>query len=223
MRSVRGEDGTVPQYQQASEPDRMNAILEIPVVPARNIVLNPPLSDEEFERLSETCRSASLERSKEGTIIFNAPAGGTTSDGNSEINQQLRSWWKTHRRGRVFDSSAGFFLPDGSVLSPDAAYLTAEQVEGLTREDLSRFPRLAPAFVIELLPASDNLSAATQKIAAWLGNGVELGWLIDPFVRQVHIYERGAAPRVEAGKNLAASGPVIGFELDLKEVWSRYD
>ena len=33
----------------------MNAFLEIPALPPRTIVLNPPLSDEEFERMSEQC------------------------------------------------------------------------------------------------------------------------------------------------------------------------
>jgi hypothetical protein len=67
----------------------MHAILEIPVLPPRNIVFDPPLNDEEFERLSERCDCAFLERSKEGTIIVNAPAGGMTSDGNAEITRQL--------------------------------------------------------------------------------------------------------------------------------------
>jgi Uma2 family endonuclease len=112
----------------------MNAFLEIPALPPRTIALDPPLSDEEFERLSEKCGFAFLERSKEGTIIVNAPAGGMTSDGNSEINRQFRNWWTLHKQGRVFDSSGGFFLPDGSVLNPDAAYATAEQLQSLSRE-----------------------------------------------------------------------------------------
>jgi Uma2 family endonuclease len=201
----------------------MNTFLEIPALPPRTIALDPPLSDEEFERLSEKCDFAFLERSKEGTIIVNAPAGGMTSDGNSEINQQLRSWWKSHRRGRAFDSSGGFFLPDGSVLNPDAAYATAEQLQGLSREQLVRFPRLTPAFVIELRSESDKLSAVEEKMQAWIANGAELAWLIDPNAKQVHVYQRGAAARIEAAGRIAGSGPVEGFVLDLEEVWRCYE
>jgi Uma2 family endonuclease len=201
----------------------MNAILEIPVLPPRSIVLSPPLNDDEFERMSMQCDNASLERSKEGVILVNAPAGGMTSDGNSEINRQLRSWWMQHRQGRAFDSSAGFFLPDGSVLSPDSAYATAEQLSGLTRSQLARFPRLAPAFVIELLSASDRLAEATGKMEAWIANGVQLAWLIDPYAKQVHIYQPGVAPRVESGGAVEGSGPVAGFVLDLEEVWRCFD
>lgn len=201
----------------------MSAFIEIPALPPRSIVLDPPLSDEEFERLSQRCDSASLERSKEGTIIVNAPAGGMTSEGNGEIIRQLRNWWTQHRRGRVFDSSAGFSLPDGSVLSPDAAYVTPGQLHGLSRTDLARFPRLAPAFVIELLSASDSLPATRSKMEAWMANGVELGWLIDPYAGQVHVYENGHEPRIEVGGLVAGTGPVEGFALDLQEVWRCFE
>jgi Uma2 family endonuclease len=198
-------------------------VIEIPVETPRSIVLEPPLSDEEFERLCEKSDFALLERSKEGTIIVNAPAGGMTSDGNREITTQLSLWWRNHRRGRVFDSSAGFFLPDGSVLSPDAAYATDEQLRGLSRDELARFLHLAPAFAIELRSPSDSLTKAAEKMEAWMANGVELGWLVDPYARQVQIYEQGVAVRIEAGSHVTGSGPVDGFVLDLEEIWRCYE
>ena len=201
----------------------MNAFLEIPALPPRSIVLHPPLSDEEFERLCESCEFGSVERTREGTIIVNAPAGGMTSDANSEINRQLRNWWIQHRRGRVYDSCAGFFLPDGSSLNPDAVYVTAGQLTGLKRDDLAHFLRLAPAFVIELLSLSDSLAQTAKKMEAWIANSVELGWLVDPYAKVVHIYEPDAAPRIETGSRAAGSGPVEGFVLDLEEVWRCYE
>jgi Uma2 family endonuclease len=201
----------------------MSAFLEIPLAAPRSIVLDPPLSDEEFERLSERCELGSIERTREGAIVVNAPAGGTTSEGNSEINLQLRNWWKQHRRGRTYDSCAGFFLPDGSVLSPDAAYVKADQLEGLTQDDRAHFLRLAPAFAIELLSLSDSLAATAKKMDAWIANGVQLGWLIDPYAKAVHIYEPGVVPRIETGPQVAGSGPVAGFILDLEEIWRCYE
>lgn len=199
-------------------------VIEIPAETPRSILLEPPLSDDEFERLCERTDFGLLERTREGAIIVNPPAGGMTSEGNSEINQQLRAWWRSHRRGRVFDSSAGFFLPDGSVLSPDAAYATAGQLNALSREELARFPRLAPAFVIELLSISDSLAKTIGKMESWMANGVEVGWLIDPYAKAVHVYESGAAaPRIETGTSVAGSGPVAGFVLDLEEVWRCYE
>jgi Uma2 family endonuclease len=198
-------------------------VIGIPAEPPRSIVLDPPLSDEEFERLCERSDFAFLERTKEGIIRMNAPAGGSTSSGNLEISRQLANWWIRHRRGRAFDSSAGFFLPDGSMLNPDASYVTGEQIKGLSREELAHFLRLAPAFVIELRSPSDRLAAGAKKMEAWISNGVQLGWLIDPYAREVHVYEPGTAVRVEAGSRIAGSGPVEGFVLDLEETWRCFE
>lgn len=97
----------------------MSNTLQIPTQP-RILVFEsePPLSDEEFEKLCLANDLFRLERTKDGKIEVNPPAAGFTSDGNAEIIYQLREWWNFHERGRVFDSSAGFFLPDGSMLKP---------------------------------------------------------------------------------------------------------
>ena len=146
-----------------------------------------------------------------------------TSDGNREIIYQLSNWWKQHRQGRAFDCNCGFFLPDGSCLSPDAAYVTAEQLQGLSREELAHYLRLAPAFVIELRSPSDTVAAIAGKMGAWIENGVQLGWMIDPYAKEVHVYTRGAAPRVETGSTVAGFGPVDGFVLDFEEIWRCYE
>ena len=200
----------------------MTAVLEIPKLP-NSVVLDPPLSDEEFEELSAANELVKLERDKEGKIIVNPPAGADSGDANSEIICQLRAWWKKQKHGRVYDSNTGFFLPDGSSLSPDAAYVTAEQMRGVTKEDRKHFLRLTPAFVIELLSASDSPSHSRKKMESWIANGSQLGWLIDPYDRHVWIYEPGRATRLEKADKVAGTGPAEGFVLDLAPVWSAYE
>ncbi len=86
----------------------------------QSIVWDEPVSDDLLERLCSVNELLQLERTKQGVLRVNPPTGLRTSDGNSEVIQQLRNWWKTHRQGRVTDSNAGFYLSDGSMLSPDA-------------------------------------------------------------------------------------------------------
>ena len=75
-----------------------------------SLVPGKPLSDAEFEEFRFSNELIQFERTKNGEILLHAPTAGGTSDGNSEIDYQLRAWWKTHRRGSVFDSSGGFYL-----------------------------------------------------------------------------------------------------------------
>jgi Uma2 family endonuclease len=181
------------------------------------------LSDEELERLCLRNGEVRIERTSKGVIRVNPPTGGLTGDGNSEIIFQLRNWWNSHRRGRVFDSSTGFFVADGSLLSPDAAYILPEQLKGLTKAQLARMPHLCPAFVIELLSASDSLTETKKKMEVWIANGAQLGWLVDPYLQSVSIYQPGSAPFVIDEPQVQGSGPVDGFVLDLTGVWRCYE
>ena len=167
----------------------MATLLPIEAETPRSLVLDPPLTDAEFEALCAANDSFRFERTREGEILMYPPAGGFTSGGNAEIVSQFCAWWKTHRRGIVFDCSGGFFLPDGSMLSPDASYVLPHRLKGLTRDDLTGFPRLCPDFVVELLSVSDSVPKAQQKMERWIENGAALGWLIDPYKKRVWIYE----------------------------------
>jgi len=200
----------------------MQIQLEVPGLPVR-LGWDAPLSDEEFECLAMSHDFMQLERSKEGELIVNAPAGGYTGDGNSEIIYQLRTWWKTHKRGRVFDSNTGFFLSDDSFYSPDAAYVTAEQLSGLKRKDLERFLRLCPAFVIELVSKSDRRKAVEAKMNDWIDNGAQLAWLVDPYKKSVTIYEPGRKARTTRTAIVSGTGPIGCFEFNTADVWSCYE
>jgi Uma2 family endonuclease len=200
----------------------MSASLAFPRLPDK-IILEPVLGNEEFEELCAANDFFRLERTSEGAILVNVPAGSATSEGNSEITYQLRAWWRTHRRGRVFDSSIGAFLPDGSALGPDAAYATEAQVRGLRKSDLAHFLPFAPAFVIELLSKTDSVKEAERKMLRWIENGVEVGWLVNPYARTVTIYEAGGETRIETGTKVIGTGPVVGFVLELEDVWRSYE
>lgn len=200
----------------------MQVQLELPQFPVR-LGWDTPLSDEDFERAAMESEWVQLERSKEGELIVHAPAGGFTGDGNSEIIYQLRAWWKTHKQGRVFDSNAGFFLPDTSSYAPDAAYVTAEQLKGFTSKELARFPRLCPAFVIELVSVSDRSAPVEAKMQDWIDNGAQLAWLVDPYKKSVTIYEPDKKPMTVSSEIVSGTGPVEGFEFNTADVWSCYE
>src|SRR5271163_2275044 len=190
----------------------MNALLHLDAeTPPRSIVWDKPLSDDEFEALCLANDLFRLERTRDGEVLVRSPTGGLTSDGNAEIIRQLRNWWITHRRGRVFDSNGGFFLADSSMLAPDASYVLPEKLKGLRKDELARLPRLCPDFVIELLSPSDSLTKAKARMELWIENGLSMGWLIDPYKRRTFVYRAGVDPVIEEGGTVQGSGPVDGF------------
>jgi len=189
----------------------------------RTLVLDPPVTDAEFEALCrENPAHIRIERTKEGIIRMNPPTGGFAGSGNQEIAGQLYQWWRRHEKGRVFDSNTAFRLPDGSILSPDASYVSEERLKTLPKGGLRGFPRICPDFVIELASESDPLPAVKEKMNDWLANGAQLAWLIDPYQRQVLVYRPSCAPELPVGDRVAGEGPVDGLVLDLARVWKCY-
>ena len=117
-------------------------VLPLDPFAAKLITVEPALTDEQFEQFCALHSDARIERTREGKISMMSPTGGSSGLGNSEISYQLRAWWRTHRRGHVYDVDTGFYLPDGSMMSPDAAYVTQEKVDRYTRRDYKSFPRV---------------------------------------------------------------------------------
>jgi Uma2 family endonuclease len=201
----------------------VDTLLPVDAATPRSLVLDPPLTDAEFEALCAANDWFRFERTREGEILMHPPAGAFTSAGNAEIIGQLYIWWMTHRRGAVYDSNGGFFLPDGSMLIPDASYVLPKTLKGLTKDDLTGFPYLCPDFVIELLSVSDRVPKSQKKMDRWIENGVALGWLIDPYQKTVYVYQPDREVSNVSGKAIRGSGPVEGFALDLDELWRRYE
>jgi Uma2 family endonuclease len=148
------------------------------------------LSDEQFYRLCQVNRDLRLERTAEGKLIIMPPTGWETGNRNSKLNQRLANWADVNGQGLVFDSSTGFILPNGAIRSPDAAWVTRSRLETL-RPDPNRFLPLCPDFAIELRSASDDLNTVRAKMQEYLKNGMQLGWLLNPYDQQVEIYRMG--------------------------------
>ena len=112
------------------------------------VVLHGPqltnLSDEEFFDLCQHNPTVRLERNADHEIIFMLPAGAESSRKSNEFTFQLTLWNRQHRLGYVFESSAGFTLPDGSVRSPDASWIPQAAYDVLPEAQRLRFPRSAP-------------------------------------------------------------------------------
>ncbi len=80
------------------------------------------LTPEQFELVCRDNPEAVLELASAGQLLAMTPTGGDTSLRNSSLLVLLGL--AVRRSGlplKLFDSSTGFRLPDGSVLSPDAA------------------------------------------------------------------------------------------------------
>ena len=187
-------------------------------------VLNVPstlkITEDSFYDLCRVNPELRLERTATGALIIMPPIGGEGSRREADITTELNLWNRQTQLGVVFSPSAGFRLPNGADRSPDAAWVTTERWEALTPQQRSKFPPLAPDFVIELRSASDGLRPLQEKMQEYQANGVRLGWLINPQAQQVEIYRLGQAVEVlNAPHTLSGEAVLPGFILDLSHLF----
>ena len=185
------------------------------------------LTAEQFEAVCQANPNAVLELDASGHVIHMTPTGSETGARNSTLLILLGLAVRASGLPlKLFDSSSGFRLPDGSVLSPDASLLRQERWEALTPEERRGFAPLCPDLVVELASPSDlgprGLTALRRKMAAYQCNGAQLGWLLIPEQQAVEVWPASGAGdphRINAATSLDAGPLYPGLQIDLLEIW----
>lgn len=204
----------------------MNAVLEKPVINefgvSRFVLQFDPfikMTDDQFFDFCQANRDVRIERNSQGEIIVMPPTGWDTSNKNAEIIMQLRIWAKKDGRGKSTDSSGGYVLPNGAVMSPDASWILNERLEKIPPAKRRKFLPLAPDFVIELRSASDSLKKLQEKMEEYIQNGASLGWLIDAAKRKVYVYRPNAEVETLENPTEISGEPLLkGFTLNVQEI-----
>ena len=144
-----------------------------------------------------------------------------TMDGwQRQLNLQsdLQTWGNTGPGGLVVTGNSLVRTPQRGRRAPGAGWVAPEQLEELppAGQRCHGLP-FAPWFVARIRSRSDALESQQAKMEEWLSYGVALGWLIDPFLRQVHIYRPGVAPEVvDNPETISGESVLPGFTCDVR-------
>jgi Uma2 family endonuclease len=177
-----------------------------------------PMTDEALLRFCAENEPFRVERDKNGELVIMSPTG--TEGGNAELDiaTELNIWARVDGRGRALGPNSGVKLPDTSVRAADAGWVSWERYNATAGQ--AGYRAFVPEFVIELRSDSDTLNDLREKMAQWMANGVELGWMIDPMRKTVEIYRPGREVESQEGQSAVyGEGAVSGFVLELGRVW----
>jgi Uma2 family endonuclease len=180
----------------------------------------PQMSEEQFYKFCHRNPELHIERTAEGEVIVMPPAFSDTGNRNNKLSYQLTHWAEQDGIGEVFDSSAGFTLPNGAVRSPDASWIKLDRWNALTDAQKASFAPICPDFVIELRSASDTLKSLQIKMQEYIENGASLGLLIDRQSHIVYCYRADGSVAVLNGPELVSCNPELpGFNLQMAKIW----
>ena len=178
------------------------------------------LTEEQFALLCQENRNFRFELTAQQELVIMPPAGSETGWRNGRFTYRLIAWSDVDGTGLVFDSSAGFTLPNGAIRSPDAAWVKRDRWDALTQEQREKFAPLCPDFVVELCSRTDRLSDLQEKMQDYMDNGARLGWLLDPLDKRVHVYRPGQPVEVLDNPDTLSGDPVLlSFVLSVRELW----
>ena len=179
------------------------------------------LTDEQFYRLCQDNQDWKFELTAQGELIIMPPTGSMTGWRNARIIHRLTAWAESEGSGLTFDSSTGFTLPNGAKRSPDASWVKRERWNALTEQEKEKFAPLCPDFVVELRSPDDSLTTLQEKMAEYIENGAQLGWLIDPKNKQVYVYRPGQPVECLDNAETVSGDPVLpGCGFILKDIWN---
>lgn len=162
-----------------------------------------PDNDQRYEYINGEARAMS-------------PAGGR----HGRIGIRIASLLDAHLYpddGHVYDSSTGYRLPNGDVLSPYVSVILAGRLPG--EEEPVGFIPIAPDLAVEIISPSDLYAPLQEKIGAYLGWGVKAVWAVEPELRQIMVHTAQQIERIHSDDALAGGDAVPGFSAHLDEIF----
>jgi Uma2 family endonuclease len=191
------------------------------IAPTR-LVLNVEkvgITEEQFFQLCCDNRDLCMELTAQKELIIMPPAGVKSSWRENILCYQLTDWALKNGAGIVCGPSAGYTLPNTAVRSPDASWIRRDRLDAFDDEELEKFAHLCPDFVVEVMSPSDTLAELQDKMAEYIANGAQLGWLIDPFETRVYVYRPGKAVACLENPTTISGDPILQFVFGVAEIW----
>ncbi len=190
-----------------------------PTGPAPSVRVQVRVSPPLFRQLCRANPELRLERTATGKLVVMAPAGSESGGRNANLVTDLVIWARADGTGQVFDSSAGFTLPNGAIRSPDASWISLERWHALPVAARQSFAPICPDFVVELRSPTDPLKSLRRKLREYIDQGARLGWLLDPIRGVVEVYRPAQGVEVlQHPATLGGEAVLPGFVLDLRGI-----
>ena len=175
-----------------------------------------------FKRWVDSRPSGDINRYElaSGRIIMTPPAAWDHAETEAKTIRIIGEFVSAHRLGKLFGSSAGYLLPSGDTLEPDASFIARERWAKGPQPRRGQFLRIVPNLVVEILSPATARRDRIDKKKIYELNGVDEYWLIDPRRREITIYrlkvgKYDAVSRFQSHQTLH-SAVLAGFEVSTR-------
>ncbi|MDG2615010.1 Uma2 family endonuclease [Thermoleptolyngbya sichuanensis XZ-Cy5] len=158
-----------------------------------------------------------------GELIDMGNSGMEYGEIGSFLGGSLSLYVRTHKLGRVCDSSTAFAMNNGNRRSPDVSFVAKDRLQGLRRLPKGFFQG-APDLAVEVLSPSNTVEEIHEKIVEYFENETRLVWVIHPDEQYVLVYHSPSPDRLlRLQDSLEGESVVPGFSLAVAEPFEELD
>lgn len=152
-----------------------------------------------------------------GELVPMSPSGGLHFVIGLRLNMEIGAYIAQHPIGGLGSAEGGFLLERNrdTVLAPDFAFLTNEQIRTVRRTP-EGFARVVPPLVIEVKSPTDREPAIIEKLGIYQAAGVTEIWWVRPDERSLTLHRLNHEPEVVRPPAIFSSSSVLpGLSIDL--------
>ena len=155
-----------------------------------------------------------------GKIVMTPPAAWEHAEVEARVIRILGDFLTKQNLGRMFGSSAGYELPSGDTLEPDASFISRERWSKGPQPRRGQFLKIVPTLTVEIISPATARRDRIEKKRIYEANGVDEYWLLDPHRREITVFHL-AAGKYDDGNRFEARQKVRSEVLVGLEVLTR--
>jgi Uma2 family endonuclease len=154
-----------------------------------------------------------------GRIVRQMPTGHPHGFIESLLVFFLLSFIREHKIGRVLTGEVGIYTqrePD-TIRAADIVFISNERYQ---QASPTGYLDVAPELVVEIMSPSNTWSEAHEKLADYFAIGVQVVWMVDPQLEQIHVYRApDQVTLLHKADTLRDEELLPGFEIKLTEIF----
>ena len=154
-----------------------------------------------------------------GEIVTKMPTGHPHGFIENIIGALLYIYLKTNQIGRALTGEVGIYTqrdPD-QIRAADVVYISHEQ---LAKAQETGYLDVAPELVVEIMSPANSWTEAQEKLTEYFAIGVQVVWIVDPQLEQVHVYRSLEEVKLLQKEDELSSEEILpGFRVALTEIF----
>ena len=183
----------------------------------RTVLQKETITGEELYAMGDIGRTELVK----GEIVRLMPTGHPHGYIEVIISALLHYFVMKRKLGRVLGGEVGLYTrrnPD-TVRGMDVAFISNERLAKVTSKS---FLDVAPELVVEVMSPDDRWSIVQEKLAEYFAVGVQLIWVVDPRLEEVHVYRSLTDVERLTSKDILTGGVILsGFEVAVTDLFAE--